>query len=1040
MRKILFLIIAVLTGLSASAQDAVFKKLPDGLAPVVDGVEDTLWFCVDKHYIEQFFIGEYPTIDIATWQAVWNDTAIFVLVSVEEDDFYPHYESGLPDWMSDKPQLYFDVNDVLDDAMGPAMQESGHYEVSPYFIEDGNGVFTNHYDSLTAPYIKCYSAFMVEEPDYVYEYAVLIDSLLDSEGYPLDPMSIDFMGFDVSIIDLDEGELHRKRLVWKNTGETDESWNNMDDCGEIAFSTELIDCGDTLPPPVPDVTIRKLPDGIAPSIDGEADWFWPAVEKYGISQFYGDEVPSIEYATWQAVWNDTAIFVLVSVEEDDFYPHYEAGLAEWQADRPELYFDVNNVLKDGGGAWDHSSGHYDTYVGFLEGGDGVMQKSDFIDISFYFAHVVDDPDYVFEFCVLTESLKDKYGYSLNPYMRDLIGFDVTLVDLDEGDIDRNRMVWKNTGEISESWNNMDDCGVLELSTELIDLPDTSHQQITAVIKRLDHGIAPSIDGITDNLWADVEKHYVNKPLRDDEPTLYEAVWQGLWNDTAIFLRVSVKDDSFCPHWCEPSLGDWLSDKPEVYFDVNDQLQDGRGPVHQNSGHYYFAPAFTQGYSQYIFSGIWWTGQYYHYGYLVNEPDYVFEYAVPFNSIPDENGFMWNPSVRPEIGFDATVIDRDEGEDIRHRAVWSNTGENEESWNNMDSCGVMHLSYELLYEDTVPEGTFFKYCEFEEISPDITILGDDTYEITANPDKDIYNSSEKVMKYMAGSDNLFGSCMIPAGGIFFTSRTPVLKIMVYSTVSGQFMIMPVRSYDGLTGLPEYAEYTSAGLWQELSFTYGENPFNTSYDYLMIMPLNAGTGTWYIDEISGTPLIYYGGKVPVKFEVTNNSSQALDDENYIIIDYTSNKLYNDGTNGDGTAGDDIWTCVVMLDGFKLGAGGGRYLWQPLIDAEKRVEKDLFVIAGQDTVTVEYSYIGTSISNPEISQFNIYPVPASDYVFISDAHRLERITIFDVFGKEIKTLICKHSGTLQIDISDIKQGVYFIRLTDKSGNMTARTLLKE
>jgi hypothetical protein len=1044
MRKILFLIIVAVAGLAATSQDAVFKKLPDGLAPVIDGVEDSLWFWVKRYYIEEFFIDEYPTIDVATWQAAWNDTAIFLLVSVEEDDFRPHYESGFMEWESDKPQVYFDVNDVLDDGKGPAWwPNSGHYEVTPCFIEGGNGVFANYYDSLTLRNCKCYAAFMVDEPDYVFEYAVLVDSLLNDKGYPLDPLSIDFMGFDITIIDLDEGDFiyDRRRLVWKNTGEIAESWSDMDNCGEVLFSTELVDCGPVIPPHEPYATVKRLPDGVAPVIDGKADGLWTAVEKHEINQFFLGEEPSIDYATWQAVWNDSAIFVLLTVEEDDFYPHYEAGLAEWQADRPELYFDVNRVLKDGGGAWDHSSGHYDTYVGFMEDGDGIMQKGDYSGFEFYFAHKVEDPDYTFEFCVLMESLKDKYGYSLDPYMRDLIGYDVTLVDLDEGDINRNRMVWMNTGEIAESWNNMDDCGVLKLSTEPIEVPDTIFPPGPALIKRLPDGLAPSIDGITDNLWKDVEKHHIFKPMVFDEPTLNGAYWQGLWNDTAIFVRVSVKDDSFCPAWCEPVQPDWFSDKPEIYFDVNEVLGDGQGPAIQGSGHYQFAPGFTQGYDQYQYSGIWWMGQYYHYGYLIDEPDYDFEYAVPFSSIPDENGLIWDPSMRPEIGFDVTIIDRDEGEEVRNRAIWSNTGENQESWNNMDDCGIMHLTYELLYEDTVPEGTFFEYCEFEDIVPDITILGDDTYEITDNPDKDIYNSTDKVMKYMAGSDNLFGSCMIPAGGIFYTSRIPVIKIMVYSTVSGQFILMPVRSYDGLTGLPEFAEYTNAGLWQELEFSYGENPFDKNFDCLMIMPLNTGTGTWYIDEISGTPLIYYGGKVPVKFEVTNNSSRVLDDENYIIVDYTSNKLYDDGTHGDSAAGDDEWTRIVMLDGFKLGVGGGRYLWQPLIEAKKHDEHPLFIVAGQDTVTVQYSYTGIStVGLREMMQFKVYPVPASDYIYISDADRLIQVAILDVLGKEIKSVADRHSGLLQIDISDLKQGVYFLRLTDIYGNVSTRTLLKE
>jgi len=53
-----------------------------------------------------------------------------------------------------------------------------------------------------------------------------------------------------------------------------------------------------------------------------------------------------------------------------------------------------------------------------------LQKNAFYDISSYFAHVVDDPDYGFEFAVLMESMEDKDGYVFNPYLRDIIGFDV----------------------------------------------------------------------------------------------------------------------------------------------------------------------------------------------------------------------------------------------------------------------------------------------------------------------------------------------------------------------------------------------------------------------------------------------------------------------------------------------------------------------------------------------------------------------------------------------------------------------------------------
>jgi hypothetical protein len=389
----------------------------------------------------------------------------------------------------------------------------------------------------------------------------------------------------------------------------------------------------------------------------------------------------------------------------------------------------------------------------------------------------------------------------------------------------------------------------------------------AVFYKLPEGLAPDIDGYADDLWADVEEHNIEKPYQYEEPTLDVATWQAVWNDTALFIIVIVEEDNLCPPWCEPAQVDWMSDKVEVWLDVNDILQDGQGPAGFSNGHYQFAPTFEEGIYNYFFSGNSWQGWYYQYAYDVEEPDYVFEYVFPFSSLEDASFNALVPSEGKQIGFDVYVIDRDGGEDIRKRMTWINDGlgpTGDEAWNTMDDCGVVEFSTETIDNPYPPHtGEFFTYCDFESISP----------------------------------------------------KT------------------------------------------------------------------------------------------------------------------------------GALGDDKWTCTRQLEGFKLGIGGGDYIWQPVINNITFSEKELFVVAGQGMVKVEYSYIGTSgIGTTDISHFSVYPVPASDYICISDADMLVQAAILDVLGKEIKTVVNKQSGTLQIDISDMKQGAYFLMLTDIYGNISKRTLLKE
>jgi hypothetical protein len=227
----------------------------------------------------------------------------------------------------------------------------------------------------------------------------------------------------------------------------------------------------------------------------------------------------------------------------------------------------------------------------------------------------------------------------------------------------------------------------------------------ATILKLPDGLSPVIDGSVDNLWNMSEEFNIDKPFMEEEPTLYKATWQAVWNDTALFVIVSVVEDNFCPHWCS-GAADWESDKIEVYFDVNETLRDGGGPAGEPNGHYQCAPGFIEGEDQYYFSGPIWQTLEGSYAYKIDEPDYVFEYSIPWSSLTDENGIAFDPDIGRPIGFDVCVVDRDEGDFDRKRAVWMNDGKgpgSDESWNNMDDCGILAFE-ELQPNDSIVCGT------------------------------------------------------------------------------------------------------------------------------------------------------------------------------------------------------------------------------------------------------------------------------------------------------------------------------------------------
>ena len=138
MKKIFFLLMFFAFA-RTFGQDFYIQKLPFGSAPVLDGTIEHLWDTIAANNITQPFIGEAPTLT-SYWKATWDDDGVYVLVSVSDNFNCDQWCSGQDNWMSDKPEVYFDVNSVLKDGLGPSTSNSGHYAFSPGF-ENGLNTF-----------------------------------------------------------------------------------------------------------------------------------------------------------------------------------------------------------------------------------------------------------------------------------------------------------------------------------------------------------------------------------------------------------------------------------------------------------------------------------------------------------------------------------------------------------------------------------------------------------------------------------------------------------------------------------------------------------------------------------------------------------------------------------------------------------------------------------------------------------------------------------------------------------------------------------
>jgi hypothetical protein len=89
----------------------------------------------------------------------------------------------------------------------------------------------------------------------------------------------------------------------------------------------------------------------------------------------------------------------------------------------------------------------------------------------------------------------------------------------------------------------------------------------------------------------------------------------------------------------------------------------------------------------------------------------------------------------------------------------------------------------------------------------------------------------------------------------------------------------------------------------------------------------------------------------------------------------------------------------------------------------------------------YIGVETLHPEQIYFKVYPVPAADIITLEFAKPVKGtnlVEISDIPGNRLKKMTTDKS-TLTIDISGLKNGIYFISVTGESGFILKQKFIK-
>jgi len=92
--------------------------------------------------------------------------------------------------------------------------------------------------------------------------------------------------------------------------------------------------------------------------------------------------------------------------------------------------------------------------------------------------------------------------------------------------------------------------------------------------------------------------------------------------------------------------------------------------------------------------------------------------------------------------------------------------------------------------------------------------------------------------------------------------------------------------------------------------------------------------------------------------------------------------------------------------------------------------------DDISIAY-YPNLSVNDNSKINYNIYPNPTSDKFIIENSENIKSIYIFQIDGRLIRNIPVNESP---IDISDLKPGVYIVKVTEKDNRNIIKKIVKK
>jgi hypothetical protein len=212
----------------------------DGIG--VDGVVDVEWDNADELTMEIQGGDDLDfTLYSASFRILWNDTCLFMLCQIDDDDHCDQWCTEQDDWLSDRLEIFIDTGDPLDDG-GGAMESVNplmrHRQCTGFWFEevtDTAWLNTSMWYHNT-PY---WSAFSLDVDYFDYEFGFIWDEMWSIDSVPDPDDTLMFVaqndaqiGLNVVMVDVDLAT--KENRAFANWAEGS-GWDCMDSMGVVTL-------------------------------------------------------------------------------------------------------------------------------------------------------------------------------------------------------------------------------------------------------------------------------------------------------------------------------------------------------------------------------------------------------------------------------------------------------------------------------------------------------------------------------------------------------------------------------------------------------------------------------------------------------------------------------------------------------------------------------------------------------------------------------------------------------------------------------------